>query len=164
MTETNSEENQNKVSTLTGNKSLPNNLSKSYTKCMQKLYKTLTLYIFCIQRLHKSKFCKIMNVQKMYIKFPHMYNNVQTVQNLYKVQTQSGLKLEMYAFCICYTKCIHYTKCIQILFESYMRLLMYVFCMYENSVFFTFQIFVSTMTGGTTPFSILFHVFVKFQE
>ena len=26
--------------------------------------------------------------------------NVQTVQNLYKVQTKNGLKLEMYVFCI----------------------------------------------------------------
>ena len=104
---------------------------------MQKLYKTLTLHLFCIQRLHKSKFCKIMNVQNMYIKFPHMYNNVEAVQNLYKVQTKSGLKLEMYAFCIYYTKCIHYTICTQISFESYMRLLMYVFCMYKNPKFFT---------------------------
>ena len=131
---------------------------------MQKLYQTLTLHLFCIQRLHKSKFCKIMNVQNMHIKFPHMYNNVQAVQNLYKVQTKSGLKLEMYAFCIYYTKCIHYTICIQILFESYMRLLMYVFSICKNSIFFTFQIFVSTMTDTTTPFSVLFRVFVKFQE
>ena len=104
---------------------------------MQKLYKTLTLHLFCIQRLHKSKFCKIMNVQNMYIKFPHMYNNVEAVQNLYKVQTKSGLKLEMYAFCIYYTKYIHYTICTQVSFESYMRLLMYVFCMYKNPKFFT---------------------------
>ena len=164
MTETNSEENQNKVSTLTGNKSLTKKFVQKLYKRYAKIIQTLTLYIFCIQRLHKSEFCKIMNVQNMYIKFPHMYNNVQTVQNLYKVQTKSGLKLEMYAFCIYYTKCIHYTICIQILFESYMRLLMYVFCMYKNSIFFTFQIFVSTMTDTMTPFSVLFHVFVKFQE
>ena len=40
---------------------------------MQKLYKTLNLYIFCIQRLYKSKFWMIINVQKMYIKFLHIY-------------------------------------------------------------------------------------------
>ena len=44
-------------------------------KDIQKLYKTLNLYIFCIQRLYKSIFCMIMNVQKMYIKFLHIYKN-----------------------------------------------------------------------------------------
>ena len=48
-------------------------MCKNYTKCMQKLYKTLNLYIFCIQRLYKSKFWMIINVQKMYIKFLHIY-------------------------------------------------------------------------------------------
>ena len=32
----------------------------------------------------------------MYIKFLHIYKKRQPVQNLYKVQTKNGLKLEMY--------------------------------------------------------------------
>ena len=51
------------------------------------------MYKFCIQRLYKSKFCMIMNVQNMYIKFLHIYKKVQTVQN----------------FCI-YKQCTKYTK------------------------------------------------------
>ena len=32
----------------------------------------------------------------------HIYTkNVPTVQNLYKVKTKNGLKLEMYVFCTC---------------------------------------------------------------
>ena len=42
---------------------------KNYTKRKQKSYKTLNLYVFYIQRLYKSKFCMIMNVQKMHIRF-----------------------------------------------------------------------------------------------
>ena len=61
---------------------------KSYTKCIQKLYQTLSLYIFCMQRLHKSKFCKIMNVQNMYIKFPHST----TMWMLYRTCTKFRLK------------------------------------------------------------------------
>ena len=38
------------------------------------------------------------------------------------------------------------------LIESYMRLLMYVFCIHENPTFFIFRIFAST----TTPSSVLF--------
>ena len=38
-----------------------------------------------------------MNVQEMYIRFLYIYKkNVLTVQNLYKVQTKNGLKLEIY--------------------------------------------------------------------
>ena len=108
--------------------------------------------------------------------------NVQTVQNLYKVQTKNGLKLEMcfciqtmyklyktyttsslklhlYVFCT-YTQCTNYKKCIPMLIESYMQLLMYVFCICNNPIFFTFQIFASTMM----PSSILFYNFVKFQD
>ena len=55
------------------------------------------MYKFCIQRLYKSKFCMIMNVQNMYIKFLHIYKKVQTVQN----------------FCI-YKQCTKYTKHIQL--------------------------------------------------
>ena len=46
------------------------------------------------------------------------------------------------------------------LIESYMRMLIYVFCLYKTSTFFTFQIFVSI----TTPSSVLFCNFVKFQK
>ena len=42
-------------------------LYKMYTK----FYKTLNCYKG--QRFYKSKFCMIMNVQKMYFKFPHIY-------------------------------------------------------------------------------------------
>ena len=88
--------------------------------------------------------------------------NVQTVQNLYKVQTKNGLKLEMcfciqtmyklhktyttsslklhlYVFCT-YTQCTNYTKCIPMLIESYMQLLMYVFCICNNPIFLNFCI------------------------
>ena len=44
----------------------------------------------------------ITNVQKIYIKLLHQISiateNVQTVQNLYKVQTKNDLKLEMCVF------------------------------------------------------------------
>ena len=39
--------------------------------------------------------------------------NVQTLQNLYKVQTKNGLKLEMYDF-YTYKQCAKYTKSIQL--------------------------------------------------
>ena len=39
---------------------------------IQKLCKTLNLYIFCVQGLYKSKVCVMMNVQKIYIKFLHV--------------------------------------------------------------------------------------------
>ena len=55
------------------NNPLPKKLYKNYTKYIQKLNKTLNLYMFCIQRSYISKFCLIMNVQKMYIKFLHIY-------------------------------------------------------------------------------------------
>ena len=94
-----------------------------FKKSVQKLYKLYTktikntkfVYIFCIQNL-----CKWW-----------MYKNVQTVENLFKVQTKNGFKLEMYVFCT-YTQCTNYTKCIQMLIESCMWLLMYAFCIYKN--------------------------------
>ena len=79
--------------------------------------------------------------------------NVQTVQNLYKVQTKNSLKLEMDVFCT-YKQCTNYTKCIVMLIKLYMQLLMYVFCIYKTSTFFTFQI-----VASTTPSSILFPIF-----
>ena len=42
--------------------------------------------------------------------FKYIYTkNVQTVQNLYTVQTKHGLKLEMYVICT-YKQCANYTK------------------------------------------------------
>ena len=61
---------------------LPNNLYKNYTKCIQKLCKTLNMYMFCIQKLYKSKFCMIMNVQKMYIKFLQIYKKCTNCKRL----------------------------------------------------------------------------------
>ena len=75
---------------------------------IQKFYRTLNLYI----STNKSKFCMIMNVQQVYIKFLYIYKNVQTVQNLYKVQTKNSLKLKMYVFCA-YKQCTNYTKPMQ---------------------------------------------------
>ena len=46
------------------------------------------------------------------------------------------------------------------LIESYMRMLIYVFCIYKTSTFTTFQTFVSI----TTPSSVLSCNFVKFQD
>ena len=39
--------------------------------------------------------------------------NVQTVKNLYKVQTKNSLKIKMYVFCT-YKQCTKYTKPIQL--------------------------------------------------
>ena len=85
--------------------------------------------------------------------------NVQTVQNLYKVQTKNSLKLEMYILCTykqctnytkatsklkqtfyviwTYTHCINYTKCMQMLIESCVAPI-YDFCVYKNPRFFNF--------------------------
>ena len=86
---------------------LPKNVYINCTICIQKLYKTLNLYIFCIQRSCKSKCTKNVHQIPTYIK------NVQPVQNLYKVQTKNGLNLEMYVFCT-YKQCTNCTKPIQV--------------------------------------------------
>ena len=39
--------------------------------------------------------------------------NVQTVKNLYKIQTKNSLKIKMYVFCT-YKQCTKYTKPIQL--------------------------------------------------
>ena len=67
-------------------------LYKNYTKCIQKLYKTLNLYILCIQRLHKSKFCTIMNAQKMCIKFLHIYKKFTNYTKLEQSSDQKQLE------------------------------------------------------------------------
>ena len=117
----------------------------------------------------------------------HIYTkNVPIVQNLYKVKTKNGLKLEMYVFLhannvqktiqlanwngrctVCflyihtylYTQCANYTKYIQMVIESYSGCWCMLFCIYKTSTFVTFDIFEST----TTP-SFLFRNFVKFQD
>ena len=90
---------------------------KSYTKCIQT-FEILNLYIFCIQKLYKSKFCLIMNVQKMYIKFLYIYIYIyiQKMYKLYKTCTKFGLKADwnlMYVFCS-YKQCTNYAKPIQL--------------------------------------------------
>ena len=72
------------------------------------------MYVFCIKRLYKSKFCMIMNEQKSYTSHFYIYTkNVQNIQNLHKVWTKNGLKLEMYVFCT-YYHCTNYKKPIQL--------------------------------------------------
>ena len=53
---------------------------KNYTKCIQKPYKTLVLYIYCIQGLYKS--IQLGNWSSFVMFFVHT-NNVQTMQNIY---------------------------------------------------------------------------------
>ena len=71
-------------------------------KIVQKLYKMYTKII------QNTKFVYILYTKTVQIKI--LYNNyiytkkIQTVQNLYKVQTKNGLKLEMYVFCT-YKQC-----------------------------------------------------------
>ena len=87
----------------------------NYTKCIQKLCKTLNLCIFCIQRLHKSKFLYDNECTKNVHQIStYIQKNVQTVQNLYKVQTKNGLKIKKYVFCT-YKQCTnYYTKPIKL--------------------------------------------------
>ena len=76
----------------------------------------------------------------------------------------------MYVFCTykqCtnYTKCrvsvCHtYTKCIQRLIESYVLLLMYIFCIQNLYILSFLNIFASI----TMASSVLFRIFVKFQD
>ena len=71
-------------------------------KIVQKLYKMYTKII------QNTKFVYILYTKTVPIKI--LYNNytytktIQTVQNLYKVQTKNGLKLELYVFCT-YKQC-----------------------------------------------------------
>ena len=162
---------------------------------VQKLYKMQTkiiqitkfIHIFCTQRLYKSKFRMKMNVQKMYIKLQiyiyikkiiFVYTKVvQTVQNLYKVQIERSLKLEMYVFCTC-KQCANYAVPIQLVCFLYIQTThklyrmytnvnriiygaadVYLF-IYKNCTFFTFRIF----SLATTPSSVLFSKFLKVQD
>ena len=83
----------------------------NYTKCIQKLCKTLNLSIFCIQRLHKSKFLYDNECTKNVHQIStYIQKNVQTVQNLYKVQTKNGLKIK---------KCFLYIQTMYKLYKTY---------------------------------------------
>ena len=86
----------NFYSVITLTKKFVQKLYKMYTK----LYKTLNLYIFCIQRLYKSKFCMIMNVQKMYIKILHIYKTCTNCTKL--VQSLDQKQLETWNVCFLY--------------------------------------------------------------
>ena len=65
-------------------------------KIEQKLYKMYTIFI------QNTNFVYILHIKIVQIKILYdneCTKNVQTVQNLYKVQTKNDLKLEMYVFC-----------------------------------------------------------------
>ena len=101
---------------------------------IQNLYNQLTETVFVCFFVHK--------------------HNVQAMQNLFNQLIETAF------VCFCtYTQCANYTKCIQMLIQSYMWLPIYVFCIYKNPKFFTFQTFASTM-----PSSILVRNFIKFQD
>ena len=85
---------------------LPKYLYKNYTKCIQKSFKILNLYIVCIQRLYEPKFHMIMNMQEMCIKY--------TVRILY-IQ-------KMYKLCKTYTTtfaCFLYINIMYKLYQTY---------------------------------------------
>ena len=107
-----------------------------YTKIMQNTKFVYILYtkITQIKILYDKECTK--NIHQI---LTYIQKNVQTVQNLCKVQTKNGLKLEIYVFCT-YKQCKNYTKCTQMLIESYMWLLMYVIFIYKKPTFFTFHI------------------------
>ena len=67
-----------------------------YTKFIQNTKIVFILYINIVQIkiLHDNEYTK--NVHQIPT---YLHKNVQTVQNLYTVQTKNGLKLEMYVFC-----------------------------------------------------------------
>ena len=89
---------------------LPKNLYKNCTKWIPELYKTLNLYIFCIQRSYKSKLCMII-MYKKYTSNSYIYTKkIYKLQNLYKVQTKNGFKLEMFVFCTNSTKPIQFKQ------------------------------------------------------
>ena len=143
------------------------------------------MHIFCIQRLYKSKFCMIMNVQEIHQIATYIQKNVQTVQNLYNIQTKNSLKLEICVFCT-YKQCTNYIKPIQpanwnrfcMIFAHthnvqtiqnvykcqsnhiYMQPLMFVFLYIQKPYILYFWIFAST----TIPSSVLLCNFVKFQD
>ena len=84
---------------------LPKNLYKSYTKCIRKLYKTLKLYLFCIQILYKLKFCMIMNIQKMCIKFLHIYKKCTNCTKL--VHSSNQKRFEIWNVCFLFMQIMY---------------------------------------------------------
>ena len=87
---------------------------------LQVFSKIWTLTKKFVQKLNKKQTKIIRNTKFVYNLYSkctsnsYVYTgNAQTVQNLYKVQTKNGLKLEMYVFCT-YKQCTHYAKLIQV--------------------------------------------------
>ena len=76
--------------------------------------------MFCIQKLYKSK-----------LHDNECTKNVQIVQNLYKVQTKNGLKLEMHVFCTYKTL----YKLYKTYTTSYLKWPLYVFCRYKQCTY-----------------------------
>ena len=71
------------------------------------------MYLKIIQN---TKFIYILHTKIVQIKILYdniCTKNVQTVKNLYKVQTKNSLKIKMYVFCT-YKQCTKYTKPIQL--------------------------------------------------
>ena len=94
-----------------------------YTKIIQNAKFVYILYtkIVQIKILYDNECTK--NVHTKNVCFLY----IQTMCKVYKTHTTSKLKRPLHVFCT-YTQCTNYTKCMQMLIESYMRLLMYVFC------------------------------------
>ena len=91
-------------------------LTKKFVQKIYIMYKKITqnTKFVCIL------YTKIVQIKTLYDnectkKLHHISTtkNVQNVQNLYKVQTKNGLKLEMYVFCT-YKHRTNYTKPIQL--------------------------------------------------
>ena len=61
--------------------------------------------------------------------------NAQTVQNLHKVQTKNGLKLEMYVFIHSYKQCTNYTY--KTYTTSELKRPLYVFCSHTQCTNYT---------------------------
>ena len=63
---------------------LPNNLYKSYAKCIQKLYKTLKLYLFCWEMSYKLKLC----MYKLYKIYTNVNRIIHAATDVYFVYTK----------------------------------------------------------------------------
>ena len=96
-------------------------LPKICTKTIKNVYKNYAKQLICIYSIYKD--CTNLNFVLYWIykkctsnSYIYIYiytTNVQTIQNLYKVQIKNGLRLEMYVYCI-YKQCTNYTKLIQL--------------------------------------------------
>ena len=142
---------------------LPKNLYKNYkmdTKIIQNTKFVYILYtkIVQIKTLYDNECTRNIHqiptyIQKKYTNYktctkfrPKTASNlkclffVQTVQNQYN--SSSNLKQPLYVFCT-QKQCTNYIKRIQMLIESYILLLMYVFCICKDPTFFTFEIYIN---------------------